>query len=341
MSRHGLLIVSVLLVAGWNGMKLNAAELAITTASPIGATVGAPYSQTFAATGGISPYTWSVQSGTLPSGLWLSPTGLLSGTPTQSGLSNFTVAVTDSSGGSASNAFSLIVALPPTPIVSITGLTDTVSPAQQPAFDVQLSSAYWLDITGSVTLTFEPNAVNESDDPSIQFSAGGRTLNFTIPAGQTTASWASPPAVQAGTVAGLLKLGIKFSAAGLNLTPILAPVHSVTVALAAPQIDSVRVVRTTGGFNLQIAGYSTPREVTQATFDFTTTHGGNSQTTSLTASVTNTFTNWYTSDSATQYGSVFLYTQPFTVQGNVSDIASVSVTLSNSVGTSSAVSASF
>jgi hypothetical protein len=216
-----------------------------------------------------------------------------------------------------------------------------VSPAQQPAFDVQLSSAYWLDIAGSVTLTFEPNAVNESDDPSIQFSTGGRTLNFTIPAGQTTASWASPPAVQAGTVAGLLKLGLKFSAAGLNLTPILAPVRSVTVARAAPQIDSVRVVRTTGGFNLQIAGYSTPREVTQATFDFTTTHGGGSQTTSLTASVTNTFTIWYTSDSATQFGSVFLYTQPFTVQGNVSDIASVSVTLSNSVGTSSAVSASF
>jgi hypothetical protein len=41
------------------------------------------------------------------------------------------------------------------------------------------------------------------------------------------------------------------------------------------------------------------------------------------------------------YGSAFLYTQPFTVKGNVSDIQSVSVTLSSSAGTSSAASASF
>jgi hypothetical protein len=341
MSHRALLIASVLLAAGWNGTKLNAAELAITTASPIGATVGTAFSQTFAASNGISPYTWGVQSGALPSGLSLNTAGLLSGTPTQSGLFSFTVAVTDSSGESASSAFSLIVALPPTPTVSITGLPATVSPAQQPVFGVQLSSAYWLDIAGSVTLTFTPNAVNDSDDPSIQFSTGGRTLNFTIPAGQTTASWESLPAVQTGTVAGLLKLGLKFSAGGLNLTPILAPFFSVAIAQAAPQIDSVQVAKTTGGFDVLIAGYSTPREVTQATFDFTTTNAGSPQTESLTASVANTFTAWYTGESATQYGSAFLYTQSFTVQGSVSDIASVSVTLLNSTGTSSAVSASF
>jgi len=341
MSRRALLVASVLLVAGWNGMKLNAAGLAITTASQIGATVGTAFSQTFAASGGISPYTWSVQSGTLPSGLSLNTAGLLSGTPTQSGVFGFAVAVADSSGGSASSAFSLIVALPPTPTVSITGLSATASPAQQSVFGVQLSSAYWLDITGSVTLTFTPNAVNDSDDPAIQFSTGGRTLNFTIPAGQTTASWNSPPAIQTGTVAGVIKLGLRFSAGGLNLTPILAPSFSAAIAAAVPQIDTVQVVKTTGGFSILTTGYSTSREVTQATFDFTATVGGQVQTGALTASVGNTFTAWYTGESATQYGSVFLYTQSFTMEGNVSDMTSVSVTLTNSMGNSSAVSADF
>jgi len=349
MRLHTLLTASALLVAGSiaqgqirTRMTVNAAVLTITTASPLGATAGAAYSQILSATGGISPYTWSVQSGTLPSGLSLSPAGLLSGTPAQNGQFNFTLAVADSSGGSASQAFSLVVALPTTPIVSITGLADTISPAQQPGFDIQLSSAYWRDITGSVTLTFAPNAVNQSDDPSIQFSTGGRTLNFTIPAGQTTASWPSPPAVQTGTVAGQLQLTLRFSAGGQDITPLFVPVRLVTIAKAAPQIDSVQMVRTTDGFQVQITGYSTPREVTQAAFEFTTAQGGNSQTIPVTVSVNSNFTTWYTGESATQYGSAFLYTQPFTVQqGNVSVIASVSVTLANATGTSSAVSASF
>jgi len=41
----------------------------------------------------------------------------------------------------------------------VTGLPDTVTPAQQPSFDVQLNSAYSLPITGTVTLTFTPDAV--------------------------------------------------------------------------------------------------------------------------------------------------------------------------------------
>jgi hypothetical protein len=41
-----------------------------------------PYSNTLAVTGGIAPYTWSITSGTLPSGLTLNPsTGVISGTP--------------------------------------------------------------------------------------------------------------------------------------------------------------------------------------------------------------------------------------------------------------------
>ena len=86
--------------------------IAITTTSPLPeATANAPYQATFAASGGIPPYVWTVATGTLPTGLTLAPTGVLSGTPTTTGSSSFTVNVTDSATtpGTASGAFVLQV----------------------------------------------------------------------------------------------------------------------------------------------------------------------------------------------------------------------------------------
>jgi len=75
------------------------APLQITTASPLPqGTVGTPYSVTLAATGGLGAYTWAVTLNSLPAGLTLNAaTGVISGTPTTSGVSLFRLAVTDSS----------------------------------------------------------------------------------------------------------------------------------------------------------------------------------------------------------------------------------------------------
>ena len=71
--------------------------LTFTPASLPNATVNMTYSSTLTASGGIPPYKWTVTSGTLPPGLMLSAsTGVISGTPTQSGASSFTVQVQDS-----------------------------------------------------------------------------------------------------------------------------------------------------------------------------------------------------------------------------------------------------
>jgi hypothetical protein len=84
--------------------------LAITTASPLtSAAVGTAYSTTLGATGGSGARTWSVSLGTPPAGLSLSPSGILSGTPSATGSETFTVKVTDSSGASATKVFSLSV----------------------------------------------------------------------------------------------------------------------------------------------------------------------------------------------------------------------------------------
>lgn len=72
--------------------------LTITTASLPTGSVGASYSQTLQANGGIGNYAWSISSGALPAGLSLDPsTGKISGSPTTNGTFGFTVRVTSGS----------------------------------------------------------------------------------------------------------------------------------------------------------------------------------------------------------------------------------------------------
>jgi hypothetical protein len=226
------------------------------------------------------------------------------------------------------------------PTLSFTGLSGNVNPAGQPAFNITLAAPYPVPISGSVTLEFTPDAVIPADDPAIQFSAGGRTLSFTIPAGQTSA-FSTAPAVQTGTVAGAIKLTVRLTAAGQDITPTPIPAITVQVARSAPVVGTVQLVRTGGGFEIRVAGYSTPRQITQAVFNFTAAAQGGLQTTSLTVPLGTDFTTWYAGTSSAQFGSQFLYTQPFSVQGEVGAIASGTVTLSNSVGSSQAVSFAF
>ncbi|HVP12833.1 MAG TPA: S8 family serine peptidase [Phycisphaerae bacterium] len=77
-----------------------------------GATVGVRYYQTLIASGGASPYAWSLQSGTLPAGLTLSSRGLLLGRPAVAGVTSFTVMVTDSAGCSGTKLMQLTITSP-------------------------------------------------------------------------------------------------------------------------------------------------------------------------------------------------------------------------------------
>ena len=93
-----------------------AAPTISTVSLPAGA-VNTAYSQTLAATGGTTPYSWSVSSGTLPAGLSLSATGVLDGMPTAEGTSSFTVRVAGSDSASSTKDFSVTTnAAEPVPI---------------------------------------------------------------------------------------------------------------------------------------------------------------------------------------------------------------------------------
>ena len=81
----------------------------ISTSSLPGGTVNSGYSSTLAAAGGTTPYSWSLSAGSLPAGLTLSGSGVISGTPTAAGTSSFTIKVTDS--GSQTDTANLSIAI--------------------------------------------------------------------------------------------------------------------------------------------------------------------------------------------------------------------------------------
>ena len=72
--------------------------------------VGTPYSQTFTASGGTAPYTFSVSAGAPPNGLNLNTgTGALTGTPSVQTTFNFTVRATDANGCTGTRAYTVII----------------------------------------------------------------------------------------------------------------------------------------------------------------------------------------------------------------------------------------
>jgi hypothetical protein len=220
------------------------------------------------------------------------------------------------------------------PTVSVSGGSGA-GPASQPAIQIALASAYPVPITVNLTLTFSP--VSGADDPSVQFSTGGRTAQQTIAAGSTLAL--PGLAIQTGTVAGTITITAQLLAGTQDVTPSPAPSTTIVIASLAPVITKVSASTSAGGFTISVVGYATSRQVTQAVLQFTPAAGTTLSSTTFTISTTSLFVAWYGSSAAAPFGSQFTFTQPFTVSGSGSAVTSVSATLSNSQGNSNTVSA--
>jgi hypothetical protein len=106
-------------------LTVPAAPAITTTSSALAGTVGTAYSVQLAGSGGISPYTWSVVSGsTLPAGLALSTAGVISGTPTAAaaGTTNVNFQIKDSGTATALTATQTLgVTIAAAPAITFTG----------------------------------------------------------------------------------------------------------------------------------------------------------------------------------------------------------------------------
>lgn len=304
---------------------------------------GDPYSIPLEARGGTPEYSWTVVAGGPPQGVTLAEGGVLSGTPTAFGDFGFRVRVTDDAGETAEQNFAVSISAPPPPQASIQGLPPLSEPAQQPPFQMTLESPYPAAIEGRATLTFTPDAVVPTDDPAVQFTSGGRTLNFTVAPGETTAVVQDGQlAVQTGSVAGLIRVAAELSSSGVDLTPSPQPVQETRVQRAPPQIRSVDVSRTPGGFEVAVIGISTPREVTQAVFRFTPNPQADLRTPELPPiDISADFSDWYQSEASAAFGSAFRYRQSFTINGDANAVTGVTVILRNSQGDSQPATGNF
>ena len=113
-------------------------------------TVNLPgYNQTITAAGGTAPYTFTTTAGTLPTGLMLSSSGVLSGTPTVAGSFSFTVMASDSTSGESSQTYTLTMSPP----VAITNSTLANWPANQAGYNQTISTTGGTGTTTFATTT--------------------------------------------------------------------------------------------------------------------------------------------------------------------------------------------
>lgn len=225
---------------------------------------------------------------------------------------------------------------PPLPAVTIGGLPASSGPDQQPAMTVSIASAYEEEIQGTATLTFAPSV--GGDDQTIQFGTGGRTVSFIIPPGSTQASFsgASSVVVMTGTTAGTITITVSITAA---LVPVPLQVTATITLITTPAfINSVQLVQASGGFSVLVTGFSTTRDMVSGAFQFAPSSNATLAAATVTVPLSAAFMTWYSNSASNAVGSQFLLTVPFTTQnGPAADVVAVTVTLTNSKGTSSAV----
>jgi len=302
--------------------------------------VGSAYSAALRASGGTVPYSFSVSGGSLPPGLALNTdTGVLSGTPTLHGAFTFEATVTDSNQPplSASRTFTVTIELPPLSPLTITQIQETVQPASQPSFGLQLAQSFPAELNGTAELEFAPEA-GLPPDPAVRFANGSTSVNFTIPAGQAAAvpSSGSLFALQTGTTAGTITIRARLRLGSTVLNPDPYSVKTVRIPAAGPQITRLVIVRNPTGFEVQVTGYTNTRQITGATFRFTPAPGATLTAAEVNVPVASAFQAWFASEQSRQYGGQFLLVVPFTLQGSAGALASVQVTLTNSAGSGSA-----
>jgi len=198
------------------------APLAITTTSLPNGTVGLAYSTTLAATGGTTPFTWSLASGTLPTGLSLNPsTGAITGTPSATvAATPLTFTVSDSGSPVQSKSVSLTLTIAPVPLI--------ITTASLPSGKVGVAYSTTLAATGGTTpFTWSLTSGLLPTGLSLNSSTGAITGTPSVPATNlaltfTAKDSGSPP---------------QTTSVSLTLTVAAAPLGITTSSLPSGTVD--------------------------------------------------------------------------------------------------------
>jgi hypothetical protein len=215
------------------------AALVVTTTSLPNGQVGAAYSATLAATGGTTPYTWSLTRGTLPAGLALNAaTGAITGTPTTAvNATPLTFTITDSG----------------TPVKTQTAnLTLTIVPA-----------------TLAISTTTLPNG-----QVGVAYSATLTATGGTVPYGWSITAGALPAGLAlnaaTGAVTGTPTITVNATPLTFKVVDAGNPAQTKSVNLALTIVPATLVITTTSVPNGQVGvAYSATLVATGGTTPYT------------------------------------------------------------------------
>lgn len=171
-----------------------AGPVQITSAILQDGSTGVQYSQALNASGGQSPYTWSVSAGTLPPGLNLAG-NVIQGTPTQGGTFAFALKATDAIGNASAKGFTITIASAGL-VLSSSQLTfsyvvNGVQPAAQP---VNVSSSVSKTFTATSNSSWLSVSQSSPSTPSVlTISVNPQSLGAGVYNGLVTVTSGSDP----------------------------------------------------------------------------------------------------------------------------------------------------
>jgi uncharacterized repeat protein (TIGR01451 family) len=261
--------------------SLTVAALSTTFAAPPAGEIHTAYSDTLTAAGGTAPYTWSVNSGSLPPGITLTSAGVLAGTPTSAGSYAFSVKVTDQNNGAATTSVTLVIAAGP-------ALNFTAPPAGE------IGAAYSDTLTASGGTGPYAWSVSSGSLPA------GITLN------PSSGALSGTPTV-AGTFTFTVEVTDADNQAATKVTTlVVAPSATVTASASSAKFGaavtftaSVTPGAASGSVTFTDLLSSGPQSGQTITLGTVAVSGGTAAlTTSLPAFNTNTVTATYSGDSA-------------------------------------------
>lgn len=270
-------------------------------------TMGQAFAHRLVAAGGVEPLRFAAR-GPLPEGLSLAANGSVTGTPSQAGLFPIEFQVTDALGRTAASACRISVKVPQPPEVRILGLPSTLVPASAgPSLTVELASAYPFALEGDAIVdvapdTRNPSAAANQADPAVHFADGQLSTTVRFPVGARQATLRIP---STGTVASTITVKIsRLRIPGTTFEFNRQPTPAVTrVNRSAPVVTNVCYRLNPDGFDVEVAGYSTTRDLVQADLTF----GSNNFTVDLNRAAQ----EFFSSEDSVRTGGTFQIRAPY------------------------------
>lgn len=216
----------------------------------------------------------------------------------------------------------------PTPSILVG--SSVLQSRQSPSVSVQLSSPAPLDETFQVQLAFTPSAANATGDAAIQFMSGNPVnASVTIPKGKSAST---PLAFQTGTTAGTI---------AFTLTPPTgAPVtQSFPIPPEIVGIDTATAVAESTQIVLSVTGFDNTHAASTLQCTFYDSKGDAIAPGAITADATSAFAQYFAANGTA--GGAFGLRVAYPVTGDVTRVASVTFSITNPAGATTAQTLQF